>query len=134
MADKFKLTIVTPEAVAADRQVESVTLPAYDGEIGLLAGHAPMVCRLGAGEVRIREGGTLTRLFIDGGVVQVRGDTATVLTNSAVAPEKLDADKARRELSEALARKVTGPAAQAARAADAARARARLRVAARVKR
>lgn len=130
MAQNFRLTIITPDSVALEKSVESVTLPAYDGELGILAGHAPTVCRLGAGQVRIRDAaGGRTQLFIDGGVVQVRSGSTTVLTNAAVEPGTIDVPGAKKELEGVLASKsADGPAADR-RAAKADRIRARIRTA-----
>jgi F-type H+-transporting ATPase subunit epsilon len=133
MPDKFQLTIVTPESVALNRSVDFAALPAYDGEIGILPDHAAMVCRLGPGEVRIQDGAAWTSWFIDGGVVQVRDNSAVVLANAATAPEKIDVDKTRRELTEAVERRTVGADARAKREADILRARRRLHVAERRK-
>jgi F-type H+-transporting ATPase subunit epsilon len=133
MPDKFQLTIVTPESVALDRSIDFAALPAYDGEIGILPGHAAMVCRLGPGEVRIQDGANWSSLFIDGGVVQVRANVAVVLANAAAVPEKIDVEKTRRELTEAVERRSSGEAARTKREADILRARRKLRVAERKK-
>lgn len=133
MPDQFRLTIVTPESVALDRSVDFVALPAYDGEIGILPDHAPMVCRLGPGEVRIQEGSAWSSWFIDGGVVQVRNNVATVLANAAILPEKIDVDRTRRELTEAVQRKTVGAEARAKREADILSNRRKLHVARRRK-
>jgi F-type H+-transporting ATPase subunit epsilon len=134
MADTFQLTIVTPEAVALEKTVLSAVLPAFDGEVGILPKHAPMVVRLGAGEVRIRDAAGTTSLFVDGGVAQVRDNVVTVLTNASSALEQLDVDKAKRELAEVLARKPATAVLSEQRAADADRARAKVRLAERVRR
>jgi F-type H+-transporting ATPase subunit epsilon len=147
MADTFQLTVVTPEAVAFDKTVKGAVLPAYDGEIGILAGHAAMVARLGYGELRVSgvtpgasAGGVgpaasadgKVSLFVDGGVVQVADNVVTVLTNGAVAADKLDPEKARKELAAAQSRKPTTLAGQEAKSADSARARAKIRLAEKV--
>ena len=49
--------VVTPERTWLDELVESVVLPAYDGEIGILPGHTPLIARLGYGELRTKTGG-----------------------------------------------------------------------------
>jgi len=133
MADRLKLTIVTPESIAVETPAKFVALPAFDGEVGLLPGHAPMVCRLGFGEVRIEADSGWRSFYIDGGVAQVRGSNATVLTNAAIAPERIDVPRVKADLAEAEGRKAVGDEALAKRMADADRARWKLRVAERHK-
>jgi F-type H+-transporting ATPase subunit epsilon len=75
--------IVTPERALLDVQADFVSLPMYDGELGVLPGRAPLIGRLGHGELRLRQGAKTTYLFVSGGFVQVRGDTVSVLTSVA---------------------------------------------------
>src|SRR3954471_9536199 len=90
--------VVTPERAVIDEQADFVALPLYDGEIGILPGRAPLVGRLGYGELRIKRGGQTRRFFVDGGFVQVRANVVTVLTSRAVPAEKLEPAKAREAL------------------------------------
>ena len=53
---QIQLVIVTPEKTTFDQAVDSVTLPLIDGEAGILPGHAPMIGRLGPGELRVNSG------------------------------------------------------------------------------
>ncbi len=71
-AQALRLVVVTPERTQLDETVESLRFPLYDGEIGILPGRLPLIGRLGVGElVATLPGGQTTRLFIDGGFVQV---------------------------------------------------------------
>ena len=63
--------MVTPERTLLDQQVEFVSVPMYDGELGLLPGHSPVVGRLGFGLLRTKATGVSSRYFVDGGFVQV---------------------------------------------------------------
>ena len=65
-------------------------LPAYDGEIGILHGHTPLIARLGYGELRTRTGDSVQRYFVDGGFAQVRDDVVTVLTHRAIPAAQID--------------------------------------------
>jgi F-type H+-transporting ATPase subunit epsilon len=103
MAKQLRLVVVTPETTLLDESVEAVRLPLYDGMIGLLPGRAPMVGRLGFGEMTVRTGGAEKVWFVDGGFVQVADNVASVLTNRAVPPDRLDAAEAERKLAEANA-------------------------------
>ncbi|MEX1223598.1 MAG: ATP synthase F1 subunit epsilon [Pirellulales bacterium] len=97
--------VVTPEATVLRRNAEFVALPLYDGELGVLPGRAPLIGRLGFGELRVREGDVVDRYFVEGGFAQVVGDNISVLTNHAIPADKIDADVAREQLSEAQSRK-----------------------------
>ncbi|MFO0881734.1 MAG: ATP synthase F1 subunit epsilon [Gemmataceae bacterium] len=84
MASKeLHCVVVTPERALLDEPADFVALPMYDGELGILPGRAPLVGRLGTGELRIRQGSTTTHFFVDSGFVQVRDNVVTVLTSVA---------------------------------------------------
>ena len=82
--------VVTPEKTLFDEWVDFVALPLYDGELGVLPGRAPLIGRLGFGELRTRTGDVVRRYFVDGGFAQVRDDVVTVLTNRAIPADQLD--------------------------------------------
>ncbi len=83
--------VVTPEITAVDCQTSFVVLPLEDGEKGIGLGHAPLIGRLGAGELRLRDtAGTTKRFFIDGGFVQIARNTVSIMTGRAVPVESLD--------------------------------------------
>ena len=86
---KLQITIVTPEKAVLDESADLVILPLFDGELGVLPGRAPFVGQLGPGELRIKSGASTTRLFIDGGFVQVRTNSINVLTPTAKKPEEI---------------------------------------------
>ena len=86
----FQCTIVTPEAEVLDESVSGAVLPAHDGQVGILTGRAPLLVKLGVGELSLDTPGGAKRFFVDGGVAQMKGQTLTVLTNNAVPPEKID--------------------------------------------
>src|SRR2546421_12636527 len=97
--------VVTPERAVVDEQADFVALPLYDGEIGILPGRAPLVGRLGYGELRIKRGGQTKRFFVDGGFVQGRANGVTGLTARALKAEKIKPEQAEPGL-----RHGTGPA------------------------
>ena len=82
---QLKCVVVTPERAVLDEPAEFVALPMYDGELGVLPGRAPLIGRLGVGELRLQQHGTARRLFVDGGFAQVRADTVTILTSAGLA-------------------------------------------------
>ena len=93
--------VTTPEQLVFEGSVESVTVPAADGEMGFLPRHAPLVSSLGFGELRVSSpDGGRQAFFVNGGFVQVVGNRVTVLAVEAQAMDDLDAESARTDLSE----------------------------------
>lgn len=131
--------LVTPTQQLLNEAVTSATIPAWDGLIGVLPGHAPLVAQLGAGEFRVefpRENKETPErsYFIAGGFVQVNGDQLILLVDEAVPAEELLESDARAELAEAEARTVDPADPDRAKAAEDLRstrdrARAKLRLA-----
>ncbi|MAT12811.1 MAG: F0F1 ATP synthase subunit epsilon [Pirellulales bacterium] len=95
--------VVTPAETAVETEASSITLPLFDGDKGVMADHAPMIGRLGNGELKLEgpEGGS--RFYIEGGFVQVLDNTVSILTNRVVAVEDLDSSALAEELSDTLA-------------------------------
>jgi F-type H+-transporting ATPase subunit epsilon len=125
--------IVTPEATALDTPAEFVALPLFDGEAGVAPGRAPLIGRLGYGELRVRTGGGTRRFYVDGGFVQVADNVVSVLTNRAVPAERLDAISASEQLRTTIARPAAGREEMAIRDRQISQARGQLRVATRVR-
>ena len=121
--------VVTPEETVLETESDSVALPLYDGEIGILNGHAPMIGRLGYGELRIRQNGETTRLYVDGGFVQVADNGVSVLTKRAIPPSTLAAGTIEQEIADALGQRAAGEEALALRDRTVDQARGQLRVA-----
>ena len=126
--------VVTPEATALKSPAQFIALPMYDGEIGIAPGHAPLIGRLGYGEMRLDEGNRHLRYYIDGGFVQVAGNMVSVMTSRAIPAEKLQADVAAEQLQAALAMPAAGEEQIAKRQRAVNQARAQLRVAQRASR
>ena len=114
MADHSKDTgllrciVVTPETTVVDAPADFVTVTLIDGEYGVAPQHAPMIGRLGYGELRIRSGSKTDRYYADGGFVQVLGNVVSVLTNRAVPAASLNSAAAVEQLSAALGRRAAG--------------------------
>ena len=103
MAGKLQIVIVTPEKTMLDQEAESVVLPLADGEAGFLPGAAPMIGRLGAGELRIRNGGKEERFFVDGGFVQIENGVISVLPGQSIPAAEVSLASAEESLKKALA-------------------------------
>ncbi|MCC7473959.1 MAG: ATP synthase F1 subunit epsilon [Pirellulales bacterium] len=125
----LRCIVVTPEATVLDAPCEFVALPLFDGEAGIAPGRAPMIGRLGYGELRVRQGGKVSRYYVDGGFVQVANNMVSVLTNRAMSSESLDAAAAEERLKSVIASHAVGPAEMATREREVAQARGQLRVA-----
>jgi F-type H+-transporting ATPase subunit epsilon len=126
----LQCVVVTPEKAILDEAADFVALPMYDGELGVLPLRAPLIGRLGYGELRLQRGEQVQRYFIDGGFAQVRDNVVTVLTARAIKAQDINREKAERELEEALQPGPT-PEVQEERSKAQARARAMLRIAGR---
>jgi F-type H+-transporting ATPase subunit epsilon len=98
---RIQCVVVTPERTWLDELVDSVVIPAFDGELGILPGHSPLIARLGYGELRTRTGESVHRYYVDGGFTQVRDNVVTVLTHRAIPSAQLDPSSATRELERA---------------------------------
>jgi F-type H+-transporting ATPase subunit epsilon len=119
--------VVTPERALLDETADFVALPMVDGELGVLPGRAPLIGRLGCGELRVRRGNDIQRYFVDGGFVQVRADIVTVLTSHALNASDIDANAAAEAYQAALV-PAANPQAQEAQRKAQERARAQLRL------
>ncbi|MCX6634616.1 MAG: F0F1 ATP synthase subunit epsilon, partial [Acidobacteria bacterium] len=81
MADKFQLEIATPERLLIREQVSEAQVPAANGYLGVLPGHAPLLCKLGVGLLRFHDASLAERrLFIEGGFGHVRDNEVTILS------------------------------------------------------
>jgi F-type H+-transporting ATPase subunit epsilon len=125
----LRCVVVTPERALLDETADFVALPMYDGELGVLPGRAPLIGRLGCGELRIRRGTTVERYYVDGGFAQIRTNEVTVLTPRALKPSEISADAARQALEAANRGPATTLEAQTARKKNQDRARAQLHLA-----
>ena len=100
----LKLEIVTPEAKTYSEDVEMVTLPGAEGEMGIYPNHVPLMSQLVAGEVVVRKDGQNYFLAIGEGFVQITGDRVAVMTDMALKAENIDEAKAEEAKRRAEAR------------------------------
>jgi F-type H+-transporting ATPase subunit epsilon len=80
----LRVSVISPETVLFEGETDSVVAPAYDGEVGILSGHAPLMALLGDGELRLG-GGSGRRFKVSGGFMQVLNDEVRVVTEKATA-------------------------------------------------
>ena len=76
---KLQVSVISPSAVGYTGEGDSVIAPAYDGKLGILVGHAPMMVLLGTGDVVVKNGGQEHRVHVSGGFLQVVDDEVSVL-------------------------------------------------------
>lgn len=125
----IRCLVVTPERTEVDRVATYVTLPMYDGELGVAPGRAALIGRLGYGVLKLETDSGTERLYIDGGFAQVEDDVVSVLTSRALPIEKLDVAKAEEALEESLLMPGKTPELQVVRNTAQRRARGQLRAA-----
>lgn len=78
----LKVSVISPEAVLFEGETDSVVAPAFDGEIGILRGHAPLMALLGEGELRLGSGSG-PRFRVGGGFMQVLDNHVRIVTEKA---------------------------------------------------
>jgi F-type H+-transporting ATPase subunit epsilon len=130
MSTMMRLEIVTPDAVVYSEDVDMVTLPAVDGQIGILPMHIPLMTQMVPGEMIVRKNGRDEVLAVGEGLVAVTNDHVAILTDMAVAAENIDeakAEEARRRAEARLHEKLSAEEIAAVNAALA-RSMAQLRV------
>lgn len=84
----LKVSVISPERVLFEGEATQVIAPAFDGQVGILTGHAPMITLLGSGTLRLDGGsGGGRRLHVQGGFLDVHDNTVVVVTERAEAVE-----------------------------------------------
>ena len=104
MSMTLKLEIVTPEATVYSEDVDMVTLPALEGQIGILPHHVRLMTQMVPGEMIVRKDGQVNFLAVGGGLVDVTGERVSILTDLAVAADSIDEAKAEEARQRAAAR------------------------------
>jgi len=104
MAETLKLEVVTPEAIVYSEDVDMVTLPAFDGQIGVLPHHVPLLTQVVPGEMIVRKGTRETFVAVGEGLVEITGNSVSIVTDMAVAAENVDEARAEEARQRAAAR------------------------------
>jgi F-type H+-transporting ATPase subunit epsilon len=110
MSNTLRLEIVTPDEVAYSADVEMVTLTAESGQLGILPQHVPLMTQLVPGEMIVRKDGSDHLLAVGEGLVEIRGDRVSVLTDMAIEADKIDearVEEARQRAAARLREKLT---------------------------
>jgi F-type H+-transporting ATPase subunit epsilon len=125
----FHVSIITPERAVLEADASFVAFPAWDGEVGILHGRAPLLYKLGTGRLRVEAAGGEQVFYVDGGFAQMVDDRLTILTQQAKRRDEIDRAAAERALAAARDTPAPNEEAVAARQKAIERARAQLRVA-----
>ena len=104
MAKTLRLQIVTPQGPAYCEDVDIVTLPGVEGQLGVYPDHVRLMTQMVPGEIIARKGSRDSFLAVGGGLIEVTGDQVNILTDMAVAAENIDEAKAEEARQRAAAR------------------------------
>lgn len=110
MANTLRLEIVTPEGTTYSEDVDMVTLPGIDGQLGVYPEHVPLMTQMIPGEFIVIKGGYETFFATGEGLIEVTGSRVSVLTDMAVEADLIDeakAEEARRRAEARLQEKLT---------------------------
>lgn len=130
MADNtFACTVLTPERTVLDAQVTAAVIPAHDGEVGILRGRAPLLCRLGIGILKLEGCPDPKKLYLDSGFAEVADNKITILTEQALRPDEINAEEVKTALLEVQNRPATTQDDQEKRTKDLARCKKKLELA-----
>jgi F-type H+-transporting ATPase subunit epsilon len=106
----LKLEIVTPEAKTYSEDVEMVTLPGVEGEMGIYPMHVPLMTQIVPGEIAVRKNGQDFFLAVGEGFVAITGDNVSILTDMAIKADDIDeakAEEAKRRAEDRLQEKLS---------------------------
>ncbi|HEV2208899.1 MAG TPA: F0F1 ATP synthase subunit epsilon [Verrucomicrobiae bacterium] len=104
MAGTLKLEIVTPDAKVFSEDVEMVTLPGVEGEMGIYPQHVPVLTQIVPGEISVRQNGRDFFLAVGEGFVEITGQRVAIMTDMAIRAENIDEAKAEEARQRAEAR------------------------------
>jgi F-type H+-transporting ATPase subunit epsilon len=93
MANTLKLEIITPDGKAYAEDVDMVTLPGVEGQMGVYPQHVPLMTQMVPGEIIVRKDGHDYFLAVGEGLVEIMGDHVAILTDMAIAAEHIDEAK-----------------------------------------
>ncbi len=94
MADTFELEIVAPERLLVREPAEEVQIPAENGYLGILPGHAPLISLVTTGEISYRAAGTTSYISVSWGFVEVLPTKVSIIAQAAERPEDIDVKRA----------------------------------------
>lgn len=120
MANTLKLEIITPEEKTYSEEVDFVTLPGVEGEMGIYPNHIPLMTQVEHGEIAVKRGNEEFFLAIGEGFAKITGDNVSILTDMAIQSDAIDeaaAEEARKQAEARLAEKLSDEETAAVQAA-----------------
>ncbi len=120
MAATMKLEIITPEDKTFSDDVDFVTLPGVEGEMGIYPNHIPLMTQVSHGEIAVKKGKEDFFLAIGEGFAKITGDNVSILTDMAIHSAEIDeaaAEEARKQAEARLAEKLSDEETAAVQAA-----------------
>jgi F-type H+-transporting ATPase subunit epsilon len=114
-SDTFHCSVITPEQAVLETDATFVAFPAHDGEVGILRDRAPLLYKMGIGQLRVETPDGEHRYFVDGGFAQMVDNRLTLLTEQAKPVAEIDRAAAARALEAARALPMVTDAEFAAR-------------------
>ena len=105
-----EIEIVTPETTTYSEDVDMVTLPGVEGEMGIYPNHVPLMTQIVSGEITARKGGQDYHLAVGEGFAEITGNRIAILTDMAIRAENIDevkAEEARKRAEARLSEKLT---------------------------
>lgn len=124
----LEVEVITPERLAFKDQASFVVLPGFEGEIGVLPGHAPLLAQLSLGALRITKDGETVPFAVSGGFAEVRDNQVKVFAETAEMEKEIEPERARLALERAKKEIVAAANPQDLELAQAALRRALLRL------
>ena len=110
MANTIRLEIATPEAMVYSEDVDMVTLPGVDGQMGVLPQHVRLITQLVPGELIVHQSGHDDFMAVGEGLVEVTNERVSIVTNMAIAVDKIDeaaVEEARQRAAARLREKIS---------------------------
>lgn len=102
-SNALRVRLVTPERILFEQTADAVELPAKNGYMEVLYGHAPLLAELGAGDVRLHGGSEGDQIYnVSWGFVEVLPDRVTILASDALKPQEIDVNRAQQQLDRGL--------------------------------
>ncbi|OGS21163.1 MAG: ATP synthase F1 subunit epsilon [Elusimicrobia bacterium RIFOXYA2_FULL_39_19] len=108
--------IITPEKLIIKEEMEYISVPGYEGELGILPGHANLLGLLVPGEIRLKKNGETKYLAISGGFVEIHPDKVEIFAETAEMAEEIDPERVRLSVERAKSQITEGKNLSQARA------------------
>ncbi|TGN02391.1 ATP synthase F1 subunit epsilon [Leptospira yasudae] len=100
-AHKLNVSVISPEKILYKGEVDSLVVPGSEGFFGILPNHAPLVAVLGIGVLEIRKGDKIKALSVEGGFIEVKENSVSILTDHGALKDDIDLEAEKKALAEA---------------------------------